>query len=406
MIKIAILGYGIVGSGVAEIIDRNKGEISARAGMELFVKHILDIRSFPGDPHEAKVTADFENIVNDPEISIITETMGGINPAYDYTKRALLAGKSVCTSNKELVAVHAPELSRIAAENGCHYLFEGSVGGGIPIIRTLSRSLTAERIESITGIINGTTNYILTKMEDGRADFTTVLKEAQELGYAEKDPEADIQGFDACRKLAILSSLMTRRHVHYEKIHTEGITDITAEDFRYAKVLDMTIKLLAMCSYDSEARLHAIVAPFLISDEHPLFHVDSVNNAICVHGNMLGDSMYYGRGAGKLPTASAILADVIECIRHDGHANDCFWLAEEMAVAPIAERSSRFLVRITKEEKKIQLASQLFKGYETDPNLSFAPGECAFACGPLTEKEFETACAALPGGIIGRIRIA
>ncbi len=235
MIQVAVMGYGTVGSGVVEVIEKNKAEINKKSGEDIHIKYILDLRDFPGDPYADKVVHDVEQILTDPEVKIICETMGGIKPAYDFTKRALLAGKSVCTSNKELVATHGPELIKIAHENKCNYLFEASVGGGIPIIRPLNYSLTAEKIDAITGILNGTTNYILTKMEKEGADFDDVLKEAQEKGYAERNPEADVEGYDACRKIAILSSLMCGKNVKYEDIYTEGITQITATDFVYAR---------------------------------------------------------------------------------------------------------------------------------------------------------------------------
>ena len=320
MIHVAVLGYGTVGSGVVEVIETNKEAIDKRAAAKLNIKYILDLRDFPGDPYEDKVVHDFNIIMNDPEVTVICETMGGLHPAYEFSRQALLAGKSVCTSNKELVANHGPELIRIARENHCNYLFEASVGGGIPIIRPLNYSLTAEKIDSITGILNGTTNYILTKMDKEGADFEEVLKEAQEKGYAERNPEADVEGYDACRKIAILSSLMCGKNVNYEEIYTEGITKITAADFLYAKQMDKSIKLLAM-SRDREDGFFAMVAPFMISRSHPLYSVSGVFNAIYVHGNMLGDSMYYGRGAGKLPTASAVVSDVVDCARHQGQ--DC-----------------------------------------------------------------------------------
>ncbi|MCI8897972.1 MAG: homoserine dehydrogenase, partial [Lachnospiraceae bacterium] len=275
MIHVAVLGYGTVGSGVVEVIETNKEAIDKRAAAKLNIKYILDLRDFPGDPYEDKVVHDFNIIMNDPEVTVICETMGGLHPAYEFSRQALLAGKSVCTSNKELVANHGPELIRIARENHCNYLFEASVGGGIPIIRPLNYSLTAEKIDSITGILNGTTNYILTKMDKEGADFEEVLKEAQEKGYAERNPEADVEGYDACRKIAILSSLMCGKNVSYEEIYTEGITKITAADFLYAKQMDKSIKLLAM-SRDREDGFFAMVAPFMISRSHPLYSVSGV----------------------------------------------------------------------------------------------------------------------------------
>ncbi len=398
MIQVAVLGYGTVGSGVVEVIEENKKEINKKSGEELNVKYILDLREFPGDPYENKVVHDVEMILRDPEIKIICETMGGIHPAYDFTKRALLSGKSVCTSNKELVATHGPELIRIAHANKCNYLFEASVGGGIPIIRPLNYSLTAEKIDAITGILNGTTNYILSKMEREGADFETVLKEAQEKGYAERNPEADVEGYDACRKIAILSSLMTGKNVNYEDIYTEGITKITATDFVYAKEMNKTVKLLAQ-SKEMDGKFYAMVSPFLIGKDHPLAMVNDVFNAVFVHGNMLGDSMYYGRGAGKLPTASAVVSDVVDCARHIGKVIMCFWDDETVKLTGIDEASRKFFVRVTAEKEKEAIA--VFGSMaviEAD-----VPGEFAFITDVMTEKEFNEKAEKV--GIISRIRV-
>lgn len=264
MIKIAVLGYGTVGSGVVEVIARNQARVLESAGEEIAVKYILDLREFPGDPFEDKVIHDFSTILNDAEISIVCETMGGVGPAYQFTKQALEAGKSVCTSNKELVAKHGTELLSIAADRHCNYLFEASVGGGIPIIRPISTSLTAEQIESVTGILNGTTNYILTKMETEHADYHDVLKLAQELGYAERNPEADVEGHDAGRKIAILTALVTGREVDAEKIYTEGITGICSADFVFASEKGMKIKLLARSRIREDGKISVLVALSLI----------------------------------------------------------------------------------------------------------------------------------------------
>ncbi|MCH5253601.1 MAG: homoserine dehydrogenase [Lachnospiraceae bacterium] len=399
MIQIAVLGYGTVGSGVVEVIEANKADINKKAGEELNVKYILDLRDFPGDPYEDKVVHDYNMILNDPEVSIICETMGGNEPAYTFSKNALLAGKSVCTSNKELVANHGPELIRLARENHCNYLFEASVGGGIPIIRPLNYSLTAEKLDAITGILNGTTNYILTKMDENGADFADVLKEAQEKGYAEKNPEADVEGYDACRKIAILSSLMKGKNVNYEEIYTEGITKITAEDFTYAKKINRSVKLLAM-SKDAEDGFFAMVAPFMISRDHPLHSVSDVFNAVYVHGNMLGDSMYYGRGAGKLPTASAVVSDVVDCARHPGKTIMCFWDDEKVALTDIADLKRRFFVRMSAAQKE-QAVSAFDTYEEVDAGIS---SEFAFITGVMSEKEFDEKVAAV-GGAINRIRL-
>lgn len=401
MIQIAVIGYGTVGSGVVEVIGRNNQEISKKAGETVNVKYILDLRDFPGDPYEDRVIHDVNMIMEDPEIQIICETMGGIRPAYDFTKRALLQGKSVCTSNKELVAAHGPEFIRLAVENKCNYLFEASVGGGIPIIRPLNYSLTAEKIDSIVGILNGTTNFILSKMEAEGADFAEVLKEAQDKGFAERNPEADVEGHDACRKIAILSSLMTGKNVKYEDIYTEGITRITAADFRYAKSMDMTIKLLAVSTYAGD-RLYAYVAPFMIGKDHPLYFVHDVFNAVYVHGNMLGDSMYYGRGAGKLPTASAVVSDVVDCARHLGKTIMCFWDSEDVRLASIDDRIGRFLVRVADSAGIREQAAGLFGEISVIPPQ--AENEFAFLCGPVSEAEFAAKAAGLDG-LIGRIRV-
>ena len=399
MIQVAVLGYGTVGSGVVEVIETNKKAINKRAGAELNIKYILDLREFPGDPYESKVVHDYNIILNDPEVAIICETMGGIKPAYDFSKQALLAGKSVCTSNKELVASHGPELISIARENHCNYLFEASVGGGIPIIRPLNYSLTAEKIDSITGILNGTTNYILTKMDKEEADFEDVLREAQEKGYAEKNPEADVEGYDACRKIAILSSLMCGKNVKYEEIYTEGITKISAADFKYAKQMNKSVKLLAM-SRDTEKGFFAMVAPFLISKEHPLYSVSDVFNAVYVHGNMLGDSMYYGRGAGKLPTASAVVSDVVDCARHLGKTVMCFWENEDVKVTGIEEDQGKFFVRVTSAQKDAVIDTF---GSLAEINVGIAE-EFAFMTQVMTEKDFNGKIEKI-GGCINRIRI-
>ncbi|MCM1156006.1 MAG: homoserine dehydrogenase [Roseburia sp.] len=399
MIQIAVLGYGTVGSGVVEVIETNKEDINKKAGEQLNIKYILDLREFPGDPYENKVVHDYNMIVEDPEISVICETMGGIKPAYEFTKRALLAGKSVCTSNKELVANHGPELIRIARENHCNYLFEASVGGGIPIIRPLNYSLTAEKIDAITGILNGTTNYILTKMDENGADFADVLKEAQDNGYAERNPEADVEGYDACRKIAILSSLMKGEYVHYEDIYTEGITKITQADFVYAGKLERSVKLLAM-SRDTKDGFFAMVAPFMISKGHPLYSVKDVFNAVYVHGNMLGNSMYYGRGAGKLPTASAVVSDVVDCARHPGKTIMCFWDEKRVVPADISRMQRRFFVRVSADKK--DKAQALFDNI-SQVDAGYAQ-EFAFVTDIMTEKTFDEKAAEL-SGIINRIRL-
>ena len=301
--KVALLGYGTVGSGVVEVMRSNSDSIEKRAGKPVEIKYVLDLRDFPDDPVNELIVHDFNVILEDDEIAIVAEAMGGINPAYGFAKAALERGKSYVTSNKELVALHGAELLEIATKNNVNFLFEASVGGGIPIIRPLNQSITADEISEITGILNGTTNYILTKMKDEGRSFDDVLKEAQELGYAEKNPAADVEGYDACRKIAILSSLAFGEHVNFEDIPTEGITKITKEDMVYAEKMKCVIKLLGTCQKQDD-NVFARVAPMMVSKKHPLAMVNDVFNAIFVKGNMVGDLMFYGKGAGKLPTAT------------------------------------------------------------------------------------------------------
>ena len=350
MISIAVLGYGTVGSGVVEVLEKNKAVINQRAGDEISVKYVLDLRDFPGDPIQEKIVHDIDVIINDPEVQIVVEVMGGVEPAYTFVKRCLEAGKSVATSNKALVAKHGATLLSIAREREINFLFEASVGGGIPIIRALNSSLTADRIEEITGILNGTTNYMLTKMFYEGAQYDEVLKEAQDNGFAERNPEADVEGYDACRKIAILSSLISGHQVDFEDIYTEGITQITKEDMMYAKEMKMTIKLLASSKRDGD-HLHAIVAPALLGNEHPLYSVNGVFNAVFVNGNMLGDAMFYGSGAGKLPTASAVVADVVDEAKHLHRNIMTMWKNEKLELLPIEDTEKRFFVRISGDEK-------------------------------------------------------
>ena len=350
MISIAVLGYGTVGSGVVEVLEKNKDVINQRAGDEISVKYVLDLRDFPGDPIQEKIVHDIDVIINDPEVQIVVEVMGGVEPAYTFVKRCLEAGKSVATSNKALVAKHGATLLSIAREREINFLFEASVGGGIPIIRALNSSLTADRIEEITGILNGTTNYMLTKMFYEGAQYDEVRKEAQDNGFAERNPEADVEGYDACRKIAILSSLISGHQVDFEDIYTEGITQITKEDMMYAKEMKMTIKLLASSKRDGD-HLHAIVAPALLGNEHPLYSVNGVFNAVFVNGNMLGDAMFYGSGAGKLPTASAVVADVVDEAKHLHRNIMTMWKNEKLELLPIEDTEKRFFVRISGDEK-------------------------------------------------------
>ena len=398
MIEAAIYGYGNIGSGVVEVIEKNQDRIAKAVGQGVHVKYVLDLRNFEGDPIQEKVVHDVDIIVNDPEIKIVCETMGGNEPAFTFTKKALLAGKSVCTSNKELVANHGAELIQIAKEHHCNYFFEASVGGGIPVIRTINNALKQGTILNISGIVNGTTNYILTKMEKEGAAFEDVLKEAQELGFAERNPEADVEGYDACRKIAILSSLMSGKTVDYQDIDTEGITKLSAEDFLYGKKMGKTVKLLAMSKLTENGYL-AQVSPVLIGQENPLYSVNGVFNAILIEGNTLGNTMYYGSGAGKLPTASAVVSDVVDCARHIGKVIMCFWDAEEVALTGIDRTSRRFFVRVPLEKEKE--AIHMFE--KVSVIEADVPGEFGFITDEMTEAEFNEKAGKL--GIISRIRV-
>ena len=316
MINVAILGFGTVGSGVYEILKKSPEAIAKKAGDTLNIKYILDIRDFDDHPEKELFTKDFNDILQDDDVKIVIEVMGGLNPAYDFTKSSLLAGKTVVTSNKELVATHGTELIKIAKEKSVNYFFEASVGGGIPIIRPMNQCLAANEIQEINGILNGTTNFILTKMFSEGASFENALSEAQELGYAERNPSADVDGHDACRKTAILSSLATGKFVDYNNIPTEGIRNISTTDVLFADKIGYVIKLIGSAKIAEDGKITAIVAPRLVSNENQLSGVKSVFNAILLKGDSLGDVMFYGRGAGKLPTASAVVADVIDGAKH------------------------------------------------------------------------------------------
>ncbi|MGL4344526.1 MAG: homoserine dehydrogenase [Cellulosilyticaceae bacterium] len=345
MMKVAVLGYGTVGSGVVEVLEANSKSIEKKAGKPIEVKYILDIRNFEEDPRKALITSDFNTILEDEEVEIVAEAMGGVEPAYTYVKAALQAGKSVVTSNKELVALHGPELLEIAKQKCINFLFEASVGGGIPIIKPLNNALTADEIVEISGILNGTTNFILTKMKNEGRSFDDVLKEAQDLGYAERNPAADVEGHDACRKIAILSSLAFGEHIDFQDVPTEGITKITKEDMDYAASMGYVIKILGSCKREN-GEIFARVAPMMISNEHPLAMVNDVFNAVFIHGNMVGDVMFYGRGAGKLPTASAVVSDIVDAARHPETTITIQWSREKLALKNKDEVMSQYFVRL------------------------------------------------------------
>lgn len=398
MVNIAVLGYGTVGSGVVEVINKNHDSINKRAGEDINVKYVLDLREFPGDPVQDILVHDYNVILGDPEVKIVVEVMGGLNPAYSFVKEALLAGKSVATSNKELVAAHGAELIRIAKDKNVNFLFEASVGGGIPIIRPLNQSLTADEFSEITGILNGTTNYILSKMTDEGSDFESVLKQAQELGYAERNPEADICGYDACRKIAILTSLACGRQVDYSDIYTEGITNITDTDIKYAKALDGAIKLLGTSSIDGD-KVYSMVAPFIIGKDHPLANVNGVFNGIYIDGNMLGGTMFYGKGAGKLPTASAVVSDVVDAVKHMDTNIMTIWAPEKIELCDIKDFCCRFFVRVKTEGKSDIEAAFGNVSYVAAEGVD---GETAFLTDKISERTFDEKIKSLD--IISRIR--
>lgn len=390
MIKIAVMGYGTIGSGVVQVIETNQESICKKIGEGIAVKYILDLRDFEGDPIQSKVVHDYQTIAQDPEIAIVVESMGGIEPAYTFVKAMLSAGKSVTTSNKALVAAHGAELIAAAKEKNVNFMFEASVGGGIPIIRALNSCLTADRIEEISGIVNGTTNYMMTRMAEEGCEFADVLREAQEKGYAEKDPTADIEGHDAGRKIAILTSLIAGQQVDFEDVHTEGISKITATDILYAKKMDRVIKLLAM-SRQAGDTYTVMVAPFLLPKDHPLYTVNGVFNAVFVHGNMLGDAMFYGSGAGSLPTASAVVADVVELAKHIGRHIALEWRPEKLEIADYKQQTLRFFVRTGADADAI---AQAF-GSVTYIDVPEAEGEKGFLTGEMTEEAYEKKAEAL-----------
>lgn len=402
MINVAVLGYGTVGSGVVEVINTNHESINKRAGQEINVKYVLDLRDFPGDPVEKILVHDYEQIVNDPEVDIVVEVMGGVEPAYTFVKKALLAGKNVCTSNKALVADKGRELMDIAREKSINFLFEASCGGGIPIIRVINSSLTGDEIDEVTGILNGTTNYMLYKMSTEGCEFDTVLKEAQQKGYAEADPTADVEGYDACRKIAILSSLAYSEYFDYKDIYTEGITKITPEDMEYAAKLGRTIKLLGTSRRNADGTCYAMVAPFLIGRDSPLYSVNDVFNAVFVHGNMLGDAMFYGSGAGKLPTASAVVGDIVDAAKHLHTNIFTNWNSTPAKLRPLDQVSGRFFVRVKKEAT--EEAKEVFENAEMIC-LDQLPEECAFITTDMTQGEFCAKAEKLGDKVLAKIRV-
>ena len=376
-VKLAVLGHGVVGSGVVELFYKNKAKIEKRAGKELDIKYILDLRDFPDSPYKDKFTKDFNDILNDDEVVSVAECMGGIEPAFTFVKSCLEKGKSVSTSNKELVAAKGDILLRIAKENNCNFFFEASVGGAIPIIRPLHKCLAANDIDKVTGILNGTTNFILTKMKDDNMNFEDALKLAQELGYAEKDPTADVEGHDACRKICIISSLVFGKHVYPKSVYTKGISDLKLCDIESAEILGYSVKVIASVRKLENGKILPAVMPMLVPLENIISGVDDVFNAVMVYGDGIDKAMFYGRGAGKLPTASAVLGDVINTVQHDNTVVSQTWESVENNdfVAPIEEFKSKWYFRVPLDCKKVKTES-----YTSDDGISFiTPKELTFA---------------------------
>ncbi len=384
MAKVAIMGFGTVGSGVYEIIRTNAGKLAQNAGDTVELKYILDIRDFPDHPKKELFTKDFNDILNDEEVTVVAEVMGGLHPAYEFTKSLLLAGKSVVTSNKELVATYGTELLEIARNKNVNYMFEASVGGGIPIIRPIHQCLTANNITKIAGILNGTTNYILYQMITNGKSFDTALKNAQDNGYAERNPAADIEGHDACRKIAILASLASREAVDYSDIPTEGIVGITLDDVKYASELDCVIKLIGYAEF-MDGKVYSIVAPMLVKKTDPLSGVNDVFNAIKVTGDCVGDVMFYGAGAGKLPTASAVVADIVDSVKHKVRSKKFTWYKPETDI--MAGKDAKKFEYFIRTGDSIENVKKSFG--EITHTDSISAGELAFVTRPLTASEVE-----------------
>lgn len=386
MIQVAIMGHGVVGSGVAEILLTHNNSLTKKVHEEINIKHILDLREFPDLSYSDKFTKDFNDIVNDDEVKVVAEVMGGVNPAFDFVKRCLEAGKSVVTSNKELVAKKGAELLAIAKEKNVNFLFEASVGGGIPIIRPLNNCLVANDVDEIAGILNGTTNFILTKMITESMAFKDALALAQQLGYAERDPSADVEGHDACRKICILASLAFGKHVYPDNIHTEGITNISLEDVEYANQWGGVIKLIGDVKNTEDGLLDIFVAPMFVSDDSQLSSIDDVFNGILVRGDATGDVVFYGKGAGKLPTASAVVADIVDCVKHISARKYLFWEdCDGSNVLPYEESKSAMYVRVLGDAK---VAKAVF-GEIHQLNRKNAPeNELAFTTDIMSVKSF------------------
>lgn len=406
MISVAIMGHGVVGSGVAEILTTHKQKLFASIGEEIYVKHILDLREFPDSPLADRFTKDFNDILNDREVRVVVEVMGGLNPAYDFVKKCLKSGKSVVTSNKELVAAHGAELLQIAKDENVNFLFEASVGGGIPIIRPISQCLVANIVDEIAGILNGTTNFILTKMIEDGMQFDAALKLAQDLGFAERNPAADIEGHDACRKICILASLAFGKHVYPDSVHTEGITEITLEDVKYAEAYNCVIKLIGKVKRLDDGKIDIIVAPMFVPNKSQLANIDYEFNGIMVRGDCTGDVVFYGKGAGKLPTASAVVADVVDCCKHLKTRKFLFWAdGNGDNILPYEDSVTAMYIRAN---ATMELAQEVFGCVDKIEKADSPEGEIAFVTAQLPYGEILEKISALENKgakVISKIRI-
>ena len=406
MISVAIMGHGVVGSGVAEILTTHKQKLFASIGEEIYVKHILDLREFPDSPLADRFTKDFNDILNDREVRVVVEVMGGLNPAYDFVKKCLKSGKSVVTSNKELVAAHGAELLQIAKDENVNFLFEASVGGGIPIIRPISQCLVANIVDEIAGILNGTTNFILTKMIEDGMQFDAALKLAQDLGFAERNPAADIEGHDACRKICILASLAFGKHVYPDSVHTEGITEITLEDVKYAEAYNCVIKLIGKVKRLDDGKIDIIVAPMFVPNKSQLANIDYEFNGIMVRGDCTGDVVFYAKGAGKLPTASAVVADVVDCCKHLKTRKFLFWAdGNGDNILPYEDSVTAMYIRAN---ATMELAQEVFGCVDKIEKADSPEGEIAFVTAQLPYGEILEKISALESKgakVISKIRI-
>lgn len=405
MAKIAVLGFGVVGSGTVELFYKNKNKIVEKAGTDLDIKYILDIRDFPGSPFEGKFTKDINDILNDDEVTLVAEVMGGVNPAFDFVKSCLERGKSVVSSNKELVAKKGAELLRTAKEHNCNFLFEASTGGAIPIIRPLHQCLAANDITAVAGILNGTTNFILTKMINENMPFAEALSTAQKLGYAEKDPTADVEGHDACRKICILSSLVFGKHVYPDWVHCEGISSITAEDAQYAENWGGAVKLIGSVKRTADGKILPIVRPAFVCGANQLSNVNDVFNGIMVYGDAIDQVMFYGRGAGKFPTASAIVADLIDAAKMKGTSISQVWedSKDNSFIADYKEDVLPFYVRVRGVSK--DKAKEIFGEVEFLTRENCPADEIAFITPEIKEKDFDEKLTQLGGKVLGKIRV-